>query len=167
MTFLVRWSRMRMLDDISTTNRLLGFGRLNSGLGLVWGCRMTSAPSTEYWDWGEEPPRLNLGQLLPLQTFRLVAKSNLWKLLKSSAFQQYCSRPEKKLAQLSFLSYKSSQTQSFSKVAQKCIYLFGDCDFYYKHSCIWKRWILLQTKWTKGLQNLPPVSNTRSKLWRT
>ena len=38
-------------------------------------CRMTSAPSTEYW--GEEPPRLNLGQLLPLQTFRLVAKSNL------------------------------------------------------------------------------------------
>ena len=120
MTFLVRWSRMRMLDDISTTNRLLGFGRLNLGLGLVWGCRMTSAPSKEYWDWGEEPPRLNLGQLLPLQTFRLVAKSNLWKLLKSSAFQQYYSRPEKKLAQLSSLSYKSSQTQSFSKVAQKC-----------------------------------------------
>ena len=115
MTFLVRWSRMRMLDDISTTNRLLGFGRLNLGLGLVWGCRMTSAPSKEYWDWGEEPPRLNLGQLLPLQTFRLVAKSNLWKLLKSSAFQQYYSR-QKKLAQLSSLSYKSSQTQSFSKM---------------------------------------------------
>ena len=50
MTFLVRWSRMRMLDDISTNSRLLGFGRLNLWLGLVWGCRMTSAPSTEYWD---------------------------------------------------------------------------------------------------------------------